>query len=252
MVHVVDLIQYITELLAVDRFKDYAPNGLQVEGRREINRLVCGVTASRALIDAALEAGADAILVHHGYFWKGEDPCLVGMKAERIRRLLNNDINLLAYHLPLDAHAELGNNAQLAERLGFTIEGRFIGDADTGIGMYGSLSAAMSGEALAAHISSVLERVPLHIKGSDRPVKRIAWCSGGAQGYIEQAVALGVDAYLTGEVSEHTVHVAREYGLHFFAAGHHATERYGVQALAAHLGDKFNLKQHYIEIENPV
>lgn len=252
MVQVADLTHYIADLLAVDRFKDYAPNGLQVEGRKEIKRIVCGVTACRALIDAAIEAQADAILVHHGYFWKGEDPCLVGMKAGRIRRLFKADINLLAYHLPLDAHAELGNNVQLAQRLGFGVEGRFVGDAETGIGMYGSLATAMSGAELVAHINSVLDRPPLHIAGSDRPIKRIAWCTGGAQGYIDQAVALGVDAYLTGEVSEHTVHAAREYGIHFFAAGHHATERYGVQALGSHLGDKFAIEQHYIEIENPV
>lgn len=252
MVQVADLTQYMADLLAVDRFRDYSPNGLQVEGRKEVRRIVCGVTACRALIDAAIAAGADAILVHHGYFWKGEEPCLVGMKAERVRRLLNADINLLAYHLPLDAHGELGNNAQLAKRLGFTVEGRFAGDAETGMGMYGALSTAMSGDDLSAHINAVLARPPLHINGNDRPIRRIAWCSGGAQGYIEQAAALGVDAYLTGEVSEHTVHTARECGIHFFAAGHHATERYGVQALAAHLANKFGIEQQYIEIENPV
>ena len=252
MVHVADLTQYLAELLRVDRFKDYGPNGLQVEGKKEINRIISGVTASRALIEAAVEAKADAILVHHGYFWKGEDPCLVGMKAGRIRRLFQHDINLLAYHLPLDAHGELGNNVQLAMRLGFNVEGRFIGDAETGIGMYGSLAKAMSGEALAVHINSVLTRMPLHIAGTDRPIRRIAWCTGGAQSYIEQAIMLGVDAYLTGEASEYTVHIARESGIHFFAAGHHATERYGVQALAEHLGDRFGLQQHYIEIENPV
>lgn len=252
MVHVAELTQYIAGLLAVDRFKDYGPNGLQVEGKKEINRIICGVTASRALIDAAIKAKADAILVHHGYFWKGEDPCIIGMKAERIRRLLLHNINLLAYHLPLDAHAVLGNNAQLAKRLGIKVEGRFIGDNETGIGMHGTLTTAMSGEYLAAHIDKVLARAPLYIKGSERPIQRIAWCTGGAQGYIEEAVALGVDAYITGEVSEHTVHAAREYGTHFFAAGHHATERYGVQALATHVAEKFGLQQRYIEIANPV
>lgn len=252
MVQVADLTQHIADLLAVDRFKDYGPNGLQVEGRKDINRIVSGVTASLALIEAAIEADADAILVHHGYFWKGEDPCLVGMKGERIRRLMHADINLLAYHLPLDAHAELGNNVQLARRLGFEIEGRFIGDAETGIGMHGCLPNSMSGEALATHIGGVLDRLPLHVEGCDRPIKRIAWCTGGAQGYIEQAAALGVDAYLTGEASEHTVHAAREYGIHFFAAGHHATERYGVQALGAHLANNFALECQYVEIENPV
>lgn len=252
MVQVADLTQYIADLLAVDRFKDYGPNGLQVEGRKEINRIVSGVTASLALIEAAIEAQADAILVHHGYFWKGEDPCLVGMKAARIRRLMQAEINLLAYHLPLDAHAELGNNVQLARCLGFNIEGRFIGDADTGIGMHGRLPNTMSGVDLATHVGRVLDRLPLHIEGSDRPIKRIAWCTGGAQGYIEQAAALGVDAYLTGEVSEQTVHAAREYGIHFFAAGHHATERYGVQALGSHLANNFELECQYVEIENPV
>lgn len=252
MLAVADLTQYLAGLLAVDRFKDYAPNGLQVEGRREIHRIVCGVTASRALIEAAIADGADAILVHHGYFWKGENPCLVGMKAERIRRLFRHDINLLAYHLPLDAHAEFGNNAQLAKRLGFTVEGRFLGDGDTGIGMHGALPAAMSGAELATHIQQVLGREPLHIPAEGRPIRRIAWCTGGAQGYIEQAVALGVDAYLSGEISEHTVHTARECGIHFFAAGHHATERYGVQALGAHLAERFAIEQCYVEIENPV
>ncbi len=252
MLQMADLTEYITDLLSVNRFKDYAPNGLQVEGRREINRIVCGVTASRALIDAAIEANADAVLVHHGYFWKGENPCLVGMKGERIRRLFHADINLLAYHLPLDAHGELGNNIQLAHRLGFIFEGRFVGDAETGIGMYGSLPKEMTGNELVTHINSVLDRPPLHISGSDRPIKRIAWCTGGAQGYIEQAAALGVDAYLTGEVSEHTVHVARECGIHFFAAGHHATERYGVQALGSHLAEKFKFECQYVELENPV
>jgi len=252
MVQTQELTKYINELLNVHSFKDYAPNGLQVEGSKTIQKLVCGVTASRALIDAAIEARADAILVHHGYFWKGEDPCLVGMKGERIRRLMQADMNLLAYHLPLDAHAELGNNAQLAGRLGFSVTGRFIGDADNGIGMYGRLQTPMQGDELANHIGQVLERPPLYVPGGDKLIDTIAWCSGGAQGYIQQAVELGVDAYLTGEVSEHTVHVARECGIHFFAAGHHATERYGVQALGAHLAKTFKLECQYIDVQNPV
>lgn len=252
MAHVADITQYIHQLLAVDKFQDYGPNGLQVEGKKEINRIISGVTACRALIDKAIELKADAILVHHGYFWKGEDPCLVGMKAERIRRLFQHDINLLAYHLPLDAHGVLGNNAQLAKRLGIKPEGRFIGDSETGIGMYGSLPTAMSGEFLAEHIDKILVRTPLHIKGNEQTIQRIAWCTGGAQGYLQQAIELGVDAYITGEVSEHTVHTARENGIHFYSAGHHATERYGVQALGTHLADKFGIQHKYIEIENPV
>lgn len=252
MVQLSDLLEYTNKLLEIDRYKDYGPNGLQVEGGAEINKIISGVTASRALIDAAVEADADAILVHHGYFWKGEDPCLVGIKGDRVRRLIKADLSLLAYHLPLDAHGELGNNAELARLLGIEIEGRFIGDAETGIGMHGVLPEPMSGGELASHIGSVLDREPLHIAGSDKPVKRVAWCTGGAQGYIQQAAALGVDAYITGEVSEHTVHTARECGLHFYSAGHHATERYGVQALGAHLAAKFGIQHQFIEIENPV
>ncbi|MDH5178499.1 MAG: Nif3-like dinuclear metal center hexameric protein [Gammaproteobacteria bacterium] len=252
MVQLAELLEYTNKLLEIDRYQDYGPNGLQVEGKPQINKIISGVTASRALIDAAIAAQADAILVHHGYFWKGEDPCLTGMKGDRIRRLIKADLSLLAYHLPLDAHAELGNNARLASLLGITTEGRFIGDAETGIGMHGSLPESMSGAALAAHISEVLGREPLYIAGSDRPIKRIAWCSGGAQGYIQQALALGVDAYITGEVSEHTVHTARECGIHFFSAGHHATERYGVQALGEHLANKFAVSHQFIDIDNPV
>jgi len=252
MTQLSDLLKYTNKLLEIDRYQDYGPNGLQVEGRAEINKIISGVTASRALIDAAIAADADAVLVHHGYFWKGEDPCLTGMKGQRIRSLIKADLNLLAYHLPLDAHAELGNNAQLARLLGMQIEGRFIGDSETGIGMYGVLSQPMSGDELANHIDATLDRAPLYVAGSDKPIKRLAWCTGGAQGYIQQAVALGVDAYITGEVSEHTVHTARECGLHFFAAGHHATERYGVQALGDHLADKFGLSHQFIEIDNPV
>ncbi|MDH5407154.1 MAG: Nif3-like dinuclear metal center hexameric protein [Gammaproteobacteria bacterium] len=252
MAQLTELLEYTNKLLEIDRYKDYAPNGLQVEGKAEVNSIVSGVTASRALIDAAIKAGADTVLVHHGYFWKGEDPCLVGMKGQRVRSLIKADLNLLGYHLPLDAHAELGNNIQLAQLLGFELEGRFLGDNETGIGMHGSLSKPLSGEELAAHIAAKLERTPLHIAGNDKPIKRIAWCTGGAQGYIQQAVALGVDAYITGEASEHTVHTARECGLHFFAAGHHATERYGVQALGAHLAEKFGVSHQFIDIENPV
>lgn len=252
MTQLSDLLEYTNKLLEIDRYKDYGPNGLQVQGKAQINKIISGVTASRDLIDAAIEAEADAVLVHHGYFWKGEDPCLVGMKGERIRRLIKADLNLLAYHLPLDAHAELGNNARLAQLLGIEVEGRFIGDAETGIGMHGVLSQPMAGAELANHIGRMLERQPLYIAGSDKPVKRIAWCSGGAQGYIQQAIALGVDAYITGEVSEHTVHTARECGLHFYSAGHHATERYGVQALGDHLASKFAIQHQFIDIDNPV
>jgi dinuclear metal center YbgI/SA1388 family protein len=252
MVGLKQLTSYLDTLLKADQFSDYCPNGLQVQGRDEVRRIVCGVTASQALIDAAVERGADVLLVHHGFFWKGEDPCLVGMKYRRIKSLLDAGISLIAYHLPLDAHPQLGNNAQLAVRLGFDIEGGFGGGKGPDIGLYGRLGQPMSGTEMAAHIHTVLGREPLHIAGSDAAIETIAWCSGGAQSYIEEAVALGVDAYLTGEVSEQTVHVARECGIHFFAAGHHATERYGAKALGEHLAQYYDLHQEFVDIDNPV
>ena len=249
-----EIVAYCEDLLEVDRFRDYCPNGLQVEGNPEIRKVVSGVTASRALIEAAVEQGADTVLVHHGYFWKGEHSTITGMKRERIRLLLDNNINLLAYHLPLDAHPEFGNNAQLAAQLGLQHEGGFGGNGGPDIGMFGRLASPQSGEDFAGHIASVLGRDPLYIDGpgQSRPVERVAWCTGGAQGYIEQAAAIpGIDTFITGEVSEHTVHVARELGLHFYAAGHHATERYGVQALGEHLAGKYTLEHTFIDIDNP-
>lgn len=244
-----ELVNYLHQLLNVADFEDYAPNGLQVEGSSTVAKIVGGVTASQALVDAARERGADALLVHHGYFWKGEDPRVLGMKQRRLKALLAADINLLAYHLPLDAHPRLGNNARLAELLGLRAEGGF-GGGD--IGQYGCLAAAMSGEAFAGLLAQKLGRTPLHIAGGNHQIRRIAWCTGAAQGYIEQAAELGVDAYLSGEVSEQTVHVAREVGIHFFAAGHHATERYGVQALGAHLAGEFGLNFEFVDVDNPV
>ncbi|HEB93069.1 MAG TPA: Nif3-like dinuclear metal center hexameric protein [Gammaproteobacteria bacterium] len=244
-----ELLRYLHGLLNVDAFSDYCPNGLQVEGRAEIRKLVCGVTACQALVDAAVAAGADALLVHHGYFWKGEQPTITGLKRRRVQALLEAGINLLAYHLPLDAHPQLGNNAQLAQRLGLTASDGLVGEP--AIVLAGSVDEPVSGEDFAARIADRLQRVPLHIPGQATEIRRIAWCSGGAQGHIGQAAALGVDAYLTGEVSEQTVHIARETGLHFFAAGHHATERYGAQALGAHLAERFALQVEFVDIDNP-
>ena len=241
------LLTYIDDLLDVGRYHDYCPNGLQVEGREQVQHIVSGVTASQALIEAAIEQGADALLVHHGYFWKGETATITGIKRQRIQRLLESGINLLAYHLPLDGHIELGNNAQLARVLGFSIEDVA---GDSGLLYVGKPEQSTSGEALAAHIEACLDRTPQHIP-ADKDIERIAWCTGGAQSYIEQAAALGVDAFLSGEISEQTVHIARETGIHFFAAGHHATERYGVQALGEHLASQFDLKHSFIDIDNP-
>lgn len=244
-----ELVGYLDELLVPGKFRDYCPNGLQVEGRAEITRIVAGVTASQDLLDAAVASHADAILVHHGYFWKGEDGRVTGIRRQRLATLLANDINLLAYHLPLDAHPELGNNAQLARLLGFVPEGRF-GEQD--IAWLGGLAEPCDLSTLTARVSTVLGRQPLVIGGDDRTIRRIGWCSGGAQGYFEPAIALGVDAYLSGEISEQTVHLARESGVAYLAAGHHATERYGVQALAGHLARQFGIACEFVDLDNPV
>jgi dinuclear metal center YbgI/SA1388 family protein len=244
-----ELVNYLGGLLQPERFRDYCPNGLQVEGRPEIVRLVAGVTASQALLEAAVERHADAILVHHGWFWKGEDGRVTGIRRKRLGSLLAADINLLAYHLPLDAHPELGNNAQLALRLGWLPEGRF-GEQD--IAWYGALAEPCELPELTARVAAVLGRAPLVVAGDGRPVRRIGWCSGGAQGYFEQAIALGVDAYLSGEISEQTVHLARESGVAYLAAGHHATERYGVEALAGHLAQRFGIACEFVDLDNPV
>ena len=244
-----ELNRYLDGLLEVSRFRDYCPNGLQVEGRSEIRSIVSGVSASLELIEDALAKGADAVLVHHGYFWKGEDPCLIGTRRTRIARLIEHDINLFAYHLPLDAHAELGNNAQLGRRLGLIAAGRF---ADQEIGMHGALATPLRLDAFAHLVGDRLGREPLVIGDPAMQVRDIAWCSGGAQGFFEEAIKLGAHAYICGEISEQYVHLARESGVAFIAAGHHATERYGVQALGEHLAARLGLKHHYIEISNPV
>ena len=246
------LVDYCNSLLQSDAFQDYCPNGLQVEGAGQVQRLVTGVTASQALVDAAVAAGAQMLLVHHGYFWKGEPSTVTGIKHRRLKALLGADINLLAYHLPLDVHGELGNNVQLAKLLGWEVLGGLEPDNPRSVGLYGELPDAVEGSVLARQMSAVLQREPLHIAGNDRPIKRIAWCTGAAQGYIERAISLGADAYVTGEVSEPTVHAARENGIHFFAAGHHATERYGVKALGEHLAERFGLEHEFIDIDNPV
>lgn len=270
-----DLTEFLSGILMPERFRDYCPNGLQVEGRAEVRRIVCGVTANQALIEAAIACDADALLVHHGWFWKNEDGRLTGFRKQRLQSLLAHDINLFAYHLPLDAHAELGNNAQLARRLGWTTTGRF---AEQEIGFLGvpaavtpapttrprsgqdplakpdSLDAAGGTLAsdIARRVEQVLGRTPLLAGDAQREVRTIAWCSGGAQGYFEQAIVAGADLYVSGEISEQTVHLARESGVPYLAAGHHATERYGVMALGAHLAEQCGIDCDYVEIENPV
>lgn len=244
------LVARLDDELSTDKFSDYCPNGLQVQGRDEVHKIVSGVTASEALIDAAIAANADAILVHHGYFWKGEAAQVVGMKRRRLAKLLAHDISLIAYHLPLDAHPTLGNNAQLARRLGLLRECSLYDDPRQ-VGDVGRLENPMTAEAFAERIAHVLQRKPLHIAGGPALIQRVAWCTGGAQGFIEQAASHGVDAYISGEISEPTVHVARECGLHYFAAGHHATERYGVQALGEWCAENLGLSHEFIDCDSP-
>ena len=243
------LVNYLNGLLEPGKFRDYCPNGLQVEGRDEVRRIVAGVTASQALLDVAVARGADAVIVHHGYFWKGEDGRVTGIRRQRLRTLLGHEISLLAYHLPLDAHPLLGNNAQLAANLGWQAEGRF-GEQD--IAWQGRPIEVETLATLVARVGRQFGRLPLVIGNGERPVRRIAWCSGGAQGYFEQAIALGVDAYLSGEISEQTVHLARESGVAYIAAGHHATERGGIRALAAHLDGREGLACEFVDLDNPV
>lgn len=245
------LVEEASRYLAVSGMPDYCPNGLQVEGRAEVRRIVSGVTASQALLDAAVEAGADLVLVHHGYFWKSENPCVVGSKQRRLKTLLTHEVSLLAYHLPLDVHPEVGNNVQLARRLGVQVEGPLEPGNPRSVGLVGSLPEPMEPLDFARRVAHVLQREPLLIEAA-RPIRRLAWCTGAAQGYIEQAIAAGVDAYLTGEVSESTVHGARENGISFLAAGHHATERYGVQALGDYLASRFSIEHRFIDCPNPV
>lgn len=251
-VSLMELQACLDALLQPASISDYCPNGLQVEGRAEVRRLVSGVTASQALLDAAVAADADAILVHHGYFWKGENPCVRGIKKRRLATLLAHDISLLAYHLPLDLHPELGNNAQLAARLGIRIEGGLEVDNPRSIGLYGRLPVAQTAPQFADLLEQVLGRRPEHIAGGPQLIERVGWCTGAAQGYIGQAIDRGLDAYISGEISEPTVHDAREGKVHYFAAGHHATERYGVQAVGAYLAETLGIEHRFIDIANPV
>lgn len=244
-----ELERFLDQVLESGKFGDYSPNGLQVEGRARVARVLTGVTASQALLDEAVRRGADTLIVHHGYFWKGESPRVVGYRRQRLATLLQHDINLLAYHLPLDAHPELGNNAQWAQAMGWQPEGRF---GDQEIGWWGRLAGeGCSLGALAQDLARQLGRPPLVVGEGSRPIRRIAWCSGGAQGYLEAAAALGVDAYLSGEISEQTTHLARETGVAYLACGHHATERFGPRALAAHLRQALGLDCEFVDIANP-
>ncbi|WP_294945483.1 Nif3-like dinuclear metal center hexameric protein [Sulfurivirga sp.] len=243
-----ELVRYCDQLLNAPAFKDYAPNGLQVEGRREIRRIVTGVTACQALLEEAVRREADAVLVHHGYFWKGEPAPLTGMKGRRVRTLMAHDLNLIAYHLPLDAHPELGNNAQLGKLWGLE---DITPEADSLLRL-GRLSEPRPVEDFIRRVAETLGRAPLHLPGGPEQVQTVAWCSGAAQKMLPQAAAWGADLYVSGEVSEQTAHEARELDVHYLAAGHHATERVGVRALGEHLAERFDLEVSFVDIDNPV
>lgn len=247
------LEKILNELLSPQLVKDYAPNGLQVEGKEEVKRIVTGVTASQALINKAVELNADALLVHHGYFWKGEPEPIRGMKGNRIRTLIKNDINLFGYHLPLDIHPELGNNAELARLLEIDVEGGLEGHPQS-VAMFGRLKTPLSGAEFSNKINQVLNREPLHIapEANDKMIETVGWCTGGGQDFIELAVANGLDAFISGEISERTTYTAREMDIHYFAAGHHATERYGVKALGEWLAKEHGFDVEFIDIDNPV
>jgi dinuclear metal center YbgI/SA1388 family protein len=245
----IELELYLNKVLETARFKDYCPNGLQVEGRRRVNRIATGVTASQAFLEAALDWGADAVLVHHGYFWRNEPPQITGRKYNRLKLLLANDLNLFAYHLPLDDHPEFGNNAQLGAKMGWIGESRF-GDND--LGWMTTLPMPVTLAHFTAEVEETLGRAPLVFGDPDIELRRVAWCTGAAQGYFDAAIEAGADVYLTGEVSEPSMHIAAESGVAFLAAGHHATERFGVQALGAHLSESFDIEHLFIDIHNPV
>lgn len=240
--------KHLADTLDINRFRDYCPNGLQVEGKESVTHVVSGVTASLALLEAAIDAGADMVLVHHGYFWRGEDPRVIGPRRRRLQLLLDHGVNLFAYHLPLDAHPELGNNAQLARRLDLAARARF-GEQD--LGWTGTTTARTVGE-LALAVERALGRKPLLIGDPDQLIAQVAWCTGAAQNSMEQAIASGASVYLSGEISEQTVHLARESGVAYLACGHHATERYGVQALGEYLATRFGIRHTFIDIDNPV
>lgn len=246
-----EFLRALNDLLQPERFKDHGPNGLQVEGRAQVRKIVSGVTASRALIEAAIAAQADTIFVHHGLFWRGQDGCVTGWMKRRLALLLAHDINLFAYHLPLDAHPTLGNNAQLGLQMGWVVESQFGEQALGCLGQRADGQSFESPQHLASHIQKVLRRPVALVGEQKKEIRKIAWCSGGAQSYFEAAIAAGADAFITGEISEPQAHYARECGVAYLACGHHASERYGAPAVAAHVAAQLGLVHAFIDIENP-
>lgn len=251
-----ELVRWLDAYLEASRFKDYCPNGLQVEGTVNVRHIVTGVTASMALLEAAVERGADTILVHHGWFWKNEDERIRGMKKKRIAYALEHNLNLIAYHLPLDAHPEVGNNTQLARQLGFKQDldanGQPKGIGPNNLIQTGYLDIPESLGSLSAKISDILQRKALTVGNPQQVIERLAWCTGGAQGYMSEAIEAGVDLYISGEASEPTYHYACETSTAYIGAGHHATERYGVKALGEKVAEHFKVQVEFIDINNPI
>lgn len=250
-----ELQAWLEKTLEPTRFSDYCPNGLQVEGRLQIHKIITGVTASQALLDCAVSEQADAVLVHHGWFWRGEDPTIRGMRKQRIATALANDLNVFAYHLPLDAHRDYGNNVQLAKVLGLVPELDALGNPITGgakdLIWFGAPKQALTLGQFVSDIGTALNRQPIFVGDPQKPCRRAAWCTGGAQGMFEAAIEAGVDVYITGEISEPNAHLARESGVAFVAAGHHATERYGVKALGEAIAEQFDVEVLFFDIDNP-
>ncbi len=246
------LIAYTDQLLAADAVRDWSPNGLQVEGRDEVRRVMTGVTACQPLLDAAAQWQADVLLVHHGWFWKGEPSRLTGMRLRRVRTVLDGGFSLLAYHLPLDVHVDYGNNAELGRRMGVNVAGRVEAGGIPGLLWHGHLAEPVTAAAFGARLARELDREAVHMGPTEGSIQHVAWCTGAAHDLIDQAIELGVDAFVTGEAAERTTHLAREQGVHFFAAGHHATERDGVRALGEHLAARFDLEHRFVDIDNPI
>lgn len=247
-----ELVEYLHEYLACDSFSDYAPNGLQVEGTDVVRRICTAVTASAAVIAEAAALRADALFVHHGYFWRGEAAVITGMKRQRIGLLLKHHLNLFAYHLPLDCHLDVGNNACLGELLGVLAVEHHKVQNTPNLLWSGRLTTPLTALVFMTKLTEIFKRPPCHVSGITKPIHRVAWCSGAAEDFIEDAHGLGVDAYLSGEISERTYYQAKELGIHYFACGHHATERYGIQALGEHLSHHFGLEHQFIDSDNPV
>jgi len=248
----VELLDFLDNYLACSTFNDYAPNGLQVEGQSSIKTICTAVTASQAIIERAAALKADALIVHHGFFWRGEDPVITGMKRQRVGQIITHNLNLFAYHLPLDCHVDVGNNACISRALGAQDISSHLAGKTPNLLWTGQLKKPTSIDLFSAHLADIFKRTPIHISGTNKPISRIAWCSGAAQDFIEDAHRLGANTYISGEISERTYYQAQELGMHYFACGHHATERFGIQALGEFLSQKFDLTHQFLDSDNPV